>query len=69
MTGYTTGPANQITSDGTWNYFSDANGNVIQKVNIGTGQGFCLRLRQPESNYGGDRYDKFGLADARNIPV
>jgi RHS repeat-associated protein len=38
MAGYTTGPGNQLTSDGTWNYYADRNGNIVQKTNIGTGE-------------------------------
>ena len=41
MTGYTTGPANEITSDGTWNYYTDKNGNIVQKINISTGKVFA----------------------------
>ena len=40
MTGYATGPANELTSDGTWNYFYDKNGNLIGKMNISTGEVF-----------------------------
>ena len=31
-------PVNRITSDGTWNYAFDHNGNVIEKYNTATGE-------------------------------
>jgi RHS repeat-associated protein len=33
MTGYATGPANEITGDPNWSYFHDGNGNLIAKTN------------------------------------
>jgi hypothetical protein len=38
IAGYTTDPANQMTSDGTWNYHYDAKGNIVQKDYIATSQ-------------------------------
>jgi hypothetical protein len=40
MTGYATGPANELTSDGTWNYFYDKNGNQVGKQNPTSGEVF-----------------------------
>ena len=37
-TGYETGPANQLTTDGTFNYDYDAEGNLIRKAEIATGK-------------------------------
>ena len=37
MTGYTTGTGNELTSDGTYDYTYDANGNMITKTDIATG--------------------------------
>ena len=36
-TGYTTGTNNEVTSDGTYNYSYDNEGNLIQKTDIATG--------------------------------
>jgi len=36
--GYQTGPANRLQSDGTYNYTYDAEGNLIQKTEIATGK-------------------------------
>jgi len=36
-TGYTTGTNNEVTSDGTYNYAYDAEGNLTQKTTIATG--------------------------------
>jgi RHS repeat-associated protein len=49
MSGYTTGSANELTSDGVWNYAFDKNGNVISKTNISTGEVF---------NYGYDNKNR-----------
>jgi RHS repeat-associated protein len=38
MTGYTTGAGNRLTSDGTWNYTFDDNGNTLTKTRISDGQ-------------------------------
>src|SRR5207245_374155 len=35
---YQTGPDNQLLSDGSWTMSYDAEGNITQKVNSGTGQ-------------------------------
>lgn len=35
---YTTGPSNQMISDGTHNYFYDGEGNTIKRVHLGTGE-------------------------------
>ena len=37
-TGYSTGTGNQITSDGTWNYSYDNEGNITSKTIPGTGE-------------------------------
>ena len=37
-TGFSTGPGNQLLSDGVWNYKYDAAGNTIWKTNISTGE-------------------------------
>jgi RHS repeat-associated protein len=37
-TGYSTSSVNQYTSDGTWNYSYDADGNLVKKVNISSGE-------------------------------
>src|SRR5207253_1945981 len=34
----TPGDNNQLTTDGTWNYFYDAEGNVAKKIKISTGE-------------------------------
>src|SRR5207248_1031610 len=34
MSGYHTGPDNQMSTDGTWNYSYDAEGNVVTKTKI-----------------------------------
>src|SRR4029077_15361174 len=36
-TGYSTGTNNEMTSDGTYNYLYDANGNMTKKTTISTG--------------------------------
>jgi RHS repeat-associated protein len=37
MSGYQTGPGNQLLSDGTWNYTYDAEGNLVGKIAPSTG--------------------------------
>jgi RHS repeat-associated protein len=37
MTGYTTGTGNELTSDGTYNYTYDNDGNTLTQTNIATG--------------------------------
>ena len=37
-TGYRTGPANQLLTDGTYDYQYDAEGNMVKKTEIATGQ-------------------------------
>jgi len=38
MSGYVTGVANRLLSDGTWNYHYDAAGNITSKTNSQTGE-------------------------------
>src|SRR5207244_11404843 len=38
MTGYTTGTGNRLTSDGTYNYTYDDNGNMLTKTRISDSQ-------------------------------
>ncbi|MFO0969474.1 MAG: SBBP repeat-containing protein [Gemmataceae bacterium] len=38
MTGYSTGTDNRLSTDGTWNYDYDDEGNTISKTNISTGE-------------------------------
>jgi hypothetical protein len=40
MSGYTTGSANRLTSDGVWNYTHDAEGNTLTKTRISDGRGW-----------------------------
>ena len=60
MTGYTTGTGNQLTSDGTYDYTYDANGNMITKTDIATGDeliytyDFRNRLVEVDQVVGGD---------------
>jgi RHS repeat-associated protein len=60
MTGYTTGTGNELTSDGTYDYTYDANGNMITKTDIATGDeliytyDFRNRLVEVDQVVGGD---------------
>jgi YD repeat-containing protein len=38
MSGYSTALDNRMTSDGTWNYTYDAEGNTLTKTNIATNE-------------------------------
>ena len=60
MTGYATGTGNELTSDGTYDYAYDANGNMITKTDIATGDeliytyDFRNRLVEVDQVVGGD---------------
>jgi RHS repeat-associated protein len=61
MTGYSTGPGNELTSDGTYNYTYDNEGNEVTKTAIATGNetiyayDFRNRLAEVDQVVGGVR--------------
>jgi YD repeat-containing protein len=57
MTGYETGDDNQLTSDGTWDYSYDDEGNLTGKVNIASGQTWT---------YGYDHHNHLVLVEERD---